>query len=327
MTAVTWTESFATVDTEIWKNQWGILPVAIGGGKIKFQKVAGDSCHMSRAPFGVEGSLAARSVCVAFTVYPDESTAAWYLTAGNRQGTWPYCEPHANPSGFTFIDSTTRLYAGSKSNYYNAGDIQYPQAPFEVRVGTYLDPGAKLIYNTMTIDGVVVLDDVSQSSSISWETYPSILGYQLPYFNLSVGDNVKAVVIGNMYGIYGGTRAENAAWVKAATASTMAPTSELTGASLALDSLSNLPILYSRDPADIPRHIAYGASVGSLAADLYTAPFPVVDGETIYAATVVGNGGNPSTGASGGFVLTPPKAITVAFPPALTIPVAKTWIR
>lgn len=313
MTAVTWSDSFATVDTNIWKNSYGVLPTALGGGKIKFQRVAGNSCFMSRVPFGAEGSLEARSIAMSFTVYPGESSAYWKLAAGNQQGTWPHFEPHENTAGFSFIDGTQRMYGGNVSGFNAYGDIQAPATPYEIRVSAYLVPGSNLVYTAMSVDGVLVADDYVQSTgAILWDP---VLGYQLPYFNLDVSDDIKHVVVGGLSGIYGGSRAENLAFVKAGNpaSSTLAPVFSLSGALATLDTTADLPILYSRNLADIPSNfIPYGTAVEDLSASLYTAPFPVVEGETIYAATVAGNGLLESY--AGGFRVGAPVAYTVDIP-------------
>lgn len=314
MTVTNWTESFATIDPNVWvSNNVANAPTALGAGKIKFQKTApGSSCQLTRVPFGAQGTLAAQSVCVAHTVYPGESSLDWFFASGNMLGLWPSFNPHSDEWGFTFIDQVQRYFYNNRSGYPNSGIIQEPQVPFEVRVSVFVDPATNLTYNTMAIDGVIVREDVSTSWPVSWET---TRGYSALGFVLDVNDTVQNVVIGNVYGIYGGTRDENKAWVESSLSSTMAPVPTLNGANLSLDSLAELPILYSRNLSSIPRHIPSNTTVSSLTATLYTAPFTVADGETIYMATVVGNGYDPATEDSNwGYSLTAPKAYAVSLP-------------
>lgn len=319
MTAVAWVEPFTTINPAIWGGQFGVMPVAVGDGKIKFQRAGGLTCNMARVPFGPEGSLDARSVAMAFTVHPGESSSAWNLAAGSQQGTRPYFEPHANTNGFFFIDGTNRQYGGGVSGYHMYGDIQAPSTPYQIRVSAHIDVGTGVIYVSMSVDGVVVVDDYPQTTGVSWDP---VLGYFLPYFYHSASDNINHVVIGGLHGIYGGTREENLAFVKGngTVPSTLAPVFSLAGASLSVDATSNLPILYSRNLADIPANwISYSTTPEDLAATIYTAPFQVVSGETIYAATVAGNGSD--VGYNGGYLVGTPVAylVDIPSPPAPSI--------
>jgi Chitobiase/beta-hexosaminidase C-terminal domain len=317
MAGTPWAEPFTTVDPSVWVAPFGVAPTAIGGGKIKLDSAV-DTCVLIRKPFGAEGTANAKSLTMAFTVYPAESTATYRLAAGNYQGTWPYIEPHTNLGGFTFLDVPDQvIYPNGISAYSMLGDTVCPITPFEVRVSVNIDTTAGTIRNTMTIDGVVVLDDYSQDTSVTWDT---VTGYSLPHFRGTVGG--AHVVIGGVYGTYGGTALDNVAWVKGGTTpSTITPTATFVGAILTLDAPSNLPIVYSRTKSEVETVILAGGTVAALVPDLYTAPIVISPGETIWASVIAGNRTQVTAGPTYtlAYAATVPIEVSVPPPAAPTI--------
>lgn len=313
MTAVAWSDSFATIDPTRWTNAgYGLLPEVLGGGKIRMYN-DGSTCQLIHTPFGAEGSLAARSMAMAFTVYPAESSGDYYMAAGQYDGTWPFFQPHANTGGFTFLGLPDNVqYPGSTSMYTIWGDMAYPSAPFEVRVSTYIDIAASTILNQMVVDGILVVDEFLQSRSVSWDSYLN-LGYRTPFLRQS--QKMTSCVIGGLTGIYGGTPAENKAFVMGGTTpSTLSPVASVSSGHLVtLDTPGALPALYSRNVADIPTLVPYSTTPSDLGGLLYSDPFHAANGETIYVSTVIGNNFFP--GGSYGYGVTSPVSITVTVPP------------
>lgn len=325
MSAVAWSDDFAVVDSSVWTTGgYGVLPTAIGGGKIRLAWDAGAPCQMCHIPFGAEGSLAARSVALSYTVYPAECSGNFYLAVGNKQAQWPEVNPHPDSSGFGFLDLPSNVkFLEDRGMYVNNGNLSFPINPFEVRVSAYLDVAAQTVRNCLVVDGVVIMDEVVQTSAyISWNTYLN-QGYSLPFIRQD--ENGATAVIGSLSGIIGGTPEENRAFVMAPALSTLSPNAQgLSGGLISLSAPSNFPILFSRVKSDIPSRIPSSLMhISALGPIYYSSPFQATNGETIYVSSVVGN---LTPSGFNGYAVTEPKAVTVSLPPPI-FPVVKTWTR